>query len=307
MYHSFFQLGTEPFGVSPDPRFFFAGAQHVEAAASLWYAISERRGFAALIAPPGLGKTTVIVSLLERLRPVADVVFLVHPKLDSDTLLESVLGGLGVSPDTDPAKRTRQLAARLTEADNRNRTCVVILDEAQNLGMEALETVRMLSNFEAPGRKLIQFIFAGQPALAKLLSGPECEQIRQRINIVARLQPLQPSDVGAYIEHRLRVAGAPCNPFTDGAVRRIAAASKGVPRIVNTLCFAALTLAFAASSRTVSEADVAEAVSDLELETRDLPVPAFSVPVQTSRSAAAVAAVVLVVLATLILWTRATG
>jgi general secretion pathway protein A len=286
MYQRFFSLNSDPFGVSPDPRFFYASAQHVEAAASLYYAIAERRGFAALIAPPGLGKTTVIVNLLERLNRHADVVFLVHPKLDGDTLLESVLNGLGVSPDGDPAKRTRQLAAHLSLLDSRGRTCVVILDEAQNLSAEALETVRMLSNFEVPGRKLIQFIFVGQPALAALLKQPECEQIRQRINIIARLAPLRPAEIDAYIGYRLRIAGAAQSPFTPSAVRAVAAASAGVPRIVNTLCFTALTLAFGAGIPRVTEALIDEAVADLSLET---PVSAEAAPEAPRVSARALA------------------
>lgn len=237
MYQTFFGLKAEPFGVSPDPRFFYSSSQHAEAAASLYYAIAERRGFAALIAAPGLGKTSVLVSLLDRLRERADVVFLVHPKLDGETLLESVLTSLGVEPDADAAKRTRQLARHLSLADSRGRTCLVIIDEAQNLSADALESVRMLSNFEAPGRKLIQFVFAGQPALATLLKRPECEQIRQRISLVARLGPLSPTDIESYIHHRLRVAGATENPFTPAAIEAIAEASSGIPRMINTLCF----------------------------------------------------------------------
>jgi general secretion pathway protein A len=285
MYQRFFGLNADPFGVSPDPRFFYASSQHVEASAALYYAIAERRGFAALIAPPGLGKTSVVVNLLGRLRDHADVVFLVHPKLDGDTLLESVLNGLGVDPDGDPARRTRQLATHLSALDSSGRTCVVILDEAQNLGVEALETVRMLSNFEVPGRKLIQFIFVGQASLAALLKRPECEQVRQRINVIARLEPLRSTDTAAYIAHRLRVAGAEQSPFTPAAVRAISAASAGVPRIINTLCFTALTLAFGAGAPRVTEGLIDEAAADLSLETV---VPAASASQPTVLSTPAI-------------------
>jgi general secretion pathway protein A len=316
MYQRFFHLTCEPFGVTPDPRFFYMSTWHVEAAASLYYAITERRGFAALIAPPGLGKTSVIVSLLDRLREQADVVFIVHPRLDGEALLESVLSGLGVNPDSDSCRRARQLAEHLAELDRRGRTCVVILDEAQNLSTDALETVRMLSNFEVPGRKLIQFLFVGQPALATLLKRPECEQIRQRINVVARLEPLAASDVAGYIEHRLKVAGASQNPFTPAAVQAIASASAGVPRVVNTLCFSALTLAFAANTRSVTEAYVAEAVTDLSLDapvsvthqrerTQSSQGPVLTVPASAGARTPAVAAALLliaVVIATFALW-----
>lgn len=270
MYHRYFRFAEEPFDVTPDPQFFFASAQHTEAAASLYYSVIQRRGFAALIAAPGLGKTSVVVSLLPRLRERAEVVFLVHPKLDADALLESVLQGLGINPDTERSKRSQQLAEYLFELDRRNRSCVVILDEAQNLSFEALESVRMLSNYELPGRKLVQFILVGQPALGALLTRPECEQIRQRINIVARLQPLTPEYVAAYIETRIRKAGGSGNPFTPEAIRTIAALSGGVPRVVNTLCFNALGLAFADRSRVVTELHVSDAWADLRLEAPDL-------------------------------------
>jgi general secretion pathway protein A len=266
VYHCFFKLSEEPFGVTPDPRFFFASSQHTEAAASIYYSVVQRRGFAALIAAPGLGKTSIIVSLLPRVRERADVVLLVHPQLDGEALVESVLQGLGISPHTEPAKRAQQVADHLIELDRRGRSCVIILDEAQNLSFEALESVRMLSNYEMPGRKLVQFILVGQPALGTLLLRAECEQIRQRINIIARLQPLTAEYVAAYIQARIKTAGGTRNPFTGDAVAAIAAASGGIPRIVNTLCFNALTLAFADSSTVVNKSHVAEVIADLRLE-----------------------------------------
>jgi general secretion pathway protein A len=265
LYHQHFGFSEEPFGVSPDPRFLFSTAQHAEAAASIHFAIMNRRGFVALIAPPGLGKTSVISSLLERLQLEADVVLLVHPELGGTALIESVLIGLGIDPSQDHALRMRQLADHLHTLDLRRRTCVVILDEAQNLSAAALESVRMLSNFERPGSKLIQFVLVGQPALTDLLSQPNCEQIRQRIGMIARLRPLTSEEVGAYIEHRVSVASSRQQPFTENAVRTIATASGGVPRIVNALCFNALTVAFAQDHKTVTEADAAEAVADFSL------------------------------------------
>jgi general secretion pathway protein A len=277
VYHRFFNLSEEPFGVTPDPRFFFASSEHTEAAACLYYSVIQRRGFAALIAAPGLGKTSVVVSLLPRLRERADVVFLVHPQLDGEALVESVLQGLGIGPHKEPAKRAQQLAEHLLDLDRRDRSCVVVLDEAQNLSFEALESVRMLSNYEMPGRKLVQFILVGQPALGVLLLRPECEQIRQRINIIARLQPLTAEYVSAYIQARMKRAGGAGNPFTADAVKAITAASGGVPRIVNTLCFNALSLAFAENSTVVTESHVVESLADLRLEIpAAADIPAFT-------------------------------
>jgi general secretion pathway protein A len=266
VYELFYGFKEEPFGVTPDPRFFYRPDQHEEAAASIYYSMAVRRGFAALIAEPGLGKTSIILSLLERLRDIADVVFLVHPTLDGECVLRSVLLGLGVSSHSEPSIQRQQFTEYLLELDRRGRSCVVILDEAQNLSVQTLESVRMLSNFEVPERKLLQFVLVGQPALADLLLRPESEQIRQRVNVIARLRPLSPNEVDGYIRFRLSAAGAAHNPFTPDAIRAIAAASGGVPRNINTLCFAALTLGFADANRTISAACVAEAVSDLVLE-----------------------------------------
>ena len=276
MYCQHFGFREDPFGVSPDDRFFFAGSQHAEASAALYYAIAQRRGFAVLIAPPGLGKSTVLVNLTARIASEARVAFFVHPRFESASVLGSVLLAMGLEPEPDAVRRHRQLYAFLLDLLGRSKTCVVVFDEAQNLTAESLETIRMLSNFETPSQKLIQFVLAGQPGLANLLRAPECEQTLQRVNIVARLQPLSATEIEQYIAHRLKVAGAPCNPFSASAVRAIATATKGVPRIVNTICFNALTLAFAVGKRTVDAADIAEVLKDLSLGE---PRPA-SAPVQ---------------------------
>ena len=277
MYCQHFGFREDPFGVSPDDHFFFAGSQHAEASAALYYAIAQRRGFAVLIAPPGLGKSTVLVNLAARIASEARVAFFVHPRFESGSVLESVLLAMGLEPEPDAVRRHRQFHAFLLSLLNRNKKCVVIFDEAQNLTAESLETIRMLSNFETPSEKLIQFVLAGQPGMARLLHTPECEQILQRVNIVARLQPLSAPEVEQYMAHRLNVAGAPRSPFSALAVRAIAAASKGVPRIVNTICFNALTLAFAAGKRTVDEAYIVEVLKDLSLD-KPRPAPAPVTP-----------------------------
>ena len=263
MYHRDFGLREEPFGVSPDPRYFFRSSQHVEAVASLYYAITQRRGFAALIAEPGLGKTSVIVSLLEKLNNQAKVAFLVQPCFDGPSALDAVLVSLGIDPQGSMLTRYRQLEIFLRRLEQEGRTCVVILDEAQNLSAEALESVRMLSNFETTSHKLIQCVLVGQPSLATLLCQPDSEQIRQRIGIIARLEPLSAGDVSTYISHRLRVAGAERNPFSTGAMHAVAENSRGVPRMVNSICFNALTLAFATGTTSVTEREIAEVVQDL--------------------------------------------
>lgn len=266
MYSSYFGFREDPFGVSPDPRFFFPSSQHAEASASLYYAIAQRRGLAILLGAPGLGKTSILVNLAERIASQARVAVFVHPRLEGGAVLESVLLAMGLEPEPDPVRRLRQFQAFLLDLHGEGKTFVVIFDEAQHLDAEALETIRMLSNFETPRQKLIQFVLAGQPALAQVLSAPECEQILQRVNIVARLRPLTPREVEKYIQHRLTAAGAGRNPFSSTAIRALTKASRGVPRNLNTLCFNALTLAFAEEKTTVDEACIAEVLSDRALE-----------------------------------------
>jgi general secretion pathway protein A len=265
MYCQHFGFREEPFGVSPDARFFFSTAQHAEAGAALYYAISQRRGFAVLIGAPGLGKTSVLVNLAERIAAEARVAFFVHPRFEGGAVLESVLLAMGLEPAPDPIHRLRQFHAFLLDLYRQSKTCVVIFDEAQNLDAASLETIRMLSNFETPRQKLIQFVLAGQPGLATLLQAPECEQILQRVNIAARLEPLNAKEAGQYIAHRIEAVGAEQNPFSPAAVRAIAVASQGVPRNINTICFNALTLAFADDKKIVDEACVAQVVKDRAL------------------------------------------
>lgn len=277
MYCEHFGFDKEPFGVSPDARFFRPTAQHAEATAALYYAISQRRGFAVLIGPPGLGKTSVLVNLAERIAAEARVVFFVHPKIEGAAVLESVLFAMGINPEPDPTQRLRQLNRFLLGLYNDGKTCVVMFDEAQHLSVESLETIRMLSNFET-SQKLIQFVLAGQPALADLLNAPECEQVLQRVSVIARLERLSEQQVEAYIEDRTKIAGASENPFTPGAVRAIAEASKGIPRNINTLCFNALTLAFSDGRKTVDAECVHQTVRDLNLSTVAPPGRANSAP-----------------------------
>jgi general secretion pathway protein A len=274
----------DPFGVSPDPRFWVATPQHVEASAALYYAIAQRRGFAVLIAPPGLGKTTVLTKLSERIRGESKIALLVHPGVEMGSVLESVLLAMGLNnnPAPDAVSCHEQLHQFLLDLNRQNKTCVVIFDEAQNLSFHSLESIRMLSNYETTSHKLIQFVLAGQPTLADVLMAQECQQIRQRINTVARLEPLSPEQTGEYIAARLRIAGAKESPFEPLAIEAIALHSGGIPRNINTLCFNALTYAFAKGKSKVDGLDVNEACDGLMLRS-DAAAPA-SEPVLTPRS-----------------------
>jgi general secretion pathway protein A len=267
MFLDFYGLKEQPFGVTPDPRFLFWSQSHREALASLYYGIENDRGFMALIAPPGMGKTTLIFQLLEKLRPSARTAFLFQTQCDSRELLRYLMSDLGCTPEgSDLVAMHSQLNDILAEEARLGRRFVVVIDEAQNLDASVLETIRLLTDFETPGRKLLQIVLAGQPHLEETLAREELSQLRQRISIVCRLAPLAKSEVEQYIAHRLRVAGYDgAALFSPGARSLIAERSGGIPREINNICFNALSLGCASRGRTVGESIVREAISDVEL------------------------------------------
>ena len=265
MYLRHFSLIEEPFGVTPDTRFLYPTAQHREAVATLFCAVQQRRGFAMLLSRAGLGKTSVLFTLLQMLKGQAQIAYLANPYYDRETLLDGVLAALGLEPGASATESHRLFFQHLVKVQSAGQTVVVILDEAQDLGRDTLEAVRMLSNFETPQGKLLQIILAGQPRLSATLRRPDCEQIRQRLNAIARLEPLDNREIREYMAHRLKTAGSAIDIFTPSAVELIATASEGVPRNVNTICFNSLTLAFALNKRDVGSHEVAEVLRDLNL------------------------------------------
>ena len=269
MFLDFFELREQPFGVTPDPRYLFWGRSHREALSSLYYGIDSGCGFIALIAPPGMGKTTLLVHLLERLRGTARTAYVFQTQCSARDFLRYLLADLdhdGNEPDL--VTLHGKLNRILIEEARCGRRLVVVIDEAQNLKDPVLETVRLLSDFETSKKKLLQIIMAGQPGLATKLAAPELEQLRQRISIVGRLWPLSQLEVGDYVEHRLRVAGRDGKPlFTPDALNLIAADSEGIPRRVNILCFNALTLGYAQRQKEIDTALVEEVIADLDLGT----------------------------------------
>lgn len=208
MFLKFYGFNEQPFGVTPDPRFLYMGEAQQEAFASLVYGIEMGRGFMALIASPGLGKTTILLQLMARLRDTARTALLFQTHTTSEELLRSLLVDLDVEPQGhDLGDLQRQLGDVLIQGTRSGKRFVVAIDEAQNLDNRTLEMVRMLSNYETPQAKLLQIILVGQPQLADKLASPQLEQLRQRVSIVTHFPPLYGSDIPKYIHHRLRVAG----------------------------------------------------------------------------------------------------
>jgi general secretion pathway protein A len=269
MVLNYYKLREEPFGVTPDSRYLYASATHREALASVLYGLEAGRGFVALIAKPGMGKTTLLFHGLNRLREKARTVFLFQTICTPTDFLRALLADLGVH---ETQGSLTELQAKLNEVvaeqSLSGKPLVVVVDEAQNLDSAVLELVRMLSNFETSREKLIQIILSGQPQLAEKLASPELVQLRQRVSIVARLKPLSPKETALYIDHRLRVAGysAEIPLFTGAALALIADRSEGIPRNINNLCFNALSLGCALRRETIDDDIVREVIADLDLE-----------------------------------------
>jgi general secretion pathway protein A len=267
MFLEYYGLREQPFGVTPDPRYLYFSAMHREALASLFYGIETGCGFLALIAPPGMGKTTLLLHLLERLRRSTRTVFLFQTQCDSREFFRYLLTDLGVDASTqNMAHMHEALNSVLLSNARTGRRFVLIIDEAQNLKKTVLETVRLLSDFETPAAKLIQIVLSGQPQLADRLSHPALMQLRQRISIVSRLHPLTRVEMMVYIYHRLNVAGYSGPPlFNYDAIDQIVAHSGGVPRNINNICFNALTLGYAKRQKQISGSIVSEVLADLDI------------------------------------------
>jgi TonB family protein len=269
MYLKYYGMRENPFGVTPNPHYLYLSPQHREALASLIYGIETRRGFMALIAKPGMGKTTLLFELLERLRDSARTVFLFQTQCDSREFFRYLLTDMGINAkDEDLVGMHDQLNQALVAEARAGRGFVLFIDEAQNLADSVLETVRLLSDFETPRAKLMQIVLAGQPQLAERLALPSLVQLRQRISVLARLEPLSQKETQAYVDHRLKVAGyAGPALFTREAVEMITARAKGIPRDINNICFNALSSGFARQSKQIDCDIVQQVFADLNVNT----------------------------------------
>ena len=268
MLLDYYKLAEQPFGVTPDSRFLYLGPKHREALASLVYGTESNRGFLALIAKPGMGKTSLLYHYLSYLRDKARTAFVFRTDCDSREFIRHLLLDLGIDvAGMDLPAMHDALNRLLTEEMQAGRRFVLVIDEAQNLDEKVLESIRLLSNFETPWTKLMQIVLAGQPQLADRLASPSMAQLRQRISMVIRIEPFTPDEVNAYIDHRLWIAGCEKPAFlTVGARKLIADHSEGIPRNINNLCFNAMSLACALQRKTIDRDIIRDVIADLDLE-----------------------------------------
>jgi len=276
MYEAYFQLRERPFALSPDPDYLYPSRGHREALAYLRYGIESQAGFVVITGEIGSGKTTLLQALLRGLDGQTTVVRLMNTLLEPHELLEAIAIDLGIIPSgTSKPALLRDLSMRLVEERAAGRLVLLVIDEAQNLGLPALEEIRMLSNLETEKSKLVQIVLVGQPNLRQQLDLPRLEQLRQRITVSYHLNALDADETEAYINHRLRRAalGAPMQ-LPREVTDRVHDRSRGVPRLVNVICDAALVFAYAEERRSIDPPLMSEVFIELE-ETGVLrPVPA---------------------------------
>jgi general secretion pathway protein A len=266
MYTSFFGLNEKPFSITPDPRYLFMSERHTEALAHLIYGVKESGGFIQLTGEVGTGKTTLVRSLLQQLPDSADVALVLNPQLSRTEFLSAICEELGVAlpASADSIKSlTNVLNAYLLRNHSQGRRTILIVDEAQNLRVDVLEQVRLLTNLETTKQKLLQIILIGQEELRELLSRNDMRQLAQRITGRYHLEPLTRSEAIAYIDHRVKVAGGTTPLFTYAAKRELYRLSSGVPRSINVIADRALLGAFTQEARQVTPTLVRNAASEV--------------------------------------------
>jgi general secretion pathway protein A len=266
MYTSFFGLTEKPFSITPDPRYLYLSERHAEALAHLIYGVKESGGFIQLTGEVGTGKTTLVRSLLEQVPESTDVAVVLNPQLSRSEFLCAICEELNLPLPTQTSS-IKALTDTLNQGLLRNhgagRRTILIVDEAQNLRVEVLEQVRLLTNLETAKQKLLQIILIGQPELREVLARNDLRQLAQRVTGRYHLEPLTPEETLAYVDHRLRVAGAVGAIFTVPAKRELHRISGGVPRMINVVADRALLGAYTTEQTQVTPELVRAAAAEV--------------------------------------------
>jgi general secretion pathway protein A len=271
MYESFYGFTHKPFQLNPDPSFYFGSRQHQRAMAFLEYGLHQNEGFIVITGEIGAGKTTLVRSLLRNLNSDEVVAAnLVSTQLDANDTLKMVAAAFGVRvKDMDKAQVLLSLEAFLASVAHEGKRCLLIVDEAQNLTAQAVEELRMLSNFQLDTHALLQSFLVGQPEFRQMLESPDMQQLRQRVIAACHVGSMDQDETQGYVEHRLKCVGWKESPQFDADVfPAIFKASGGVPRRINSICDRLLLSGFLANKRSFSKDDVTEVAEEFKDETR---------------------------------------
>ncbi|HME43115.1 MAG TPA: AAA family ATPase [Syntrophorhabdales bacterium] len=265
MYQKFYNLTKEPFHITPNPEFLYLSESHKQALASMIYGIEKRKGFIAITGGVGVGKTTIVRAYLEKAKAASlRVIYVFQANITFKDLVRTIYREFDLELATNNlVEMVNGLHLALIELFRQGKTVVIIIDEAQNMPIETLENLRMLSNLETPTEKLVQVVLVGQAELDGLLEKHELRQLKQRIAIRARILPLSAEDSRAYIEHRLSVAGLnDSSIFDKRALDIIIKEGAGIPRKLNVLCDNALITGFGYQKNPVTTSIAREVIAD---------------------------------------------
>ena len=269
IYNAYFGFSENPFNISPDPEFLYRSPQHEEALANLIYGVRSRKGFIVLSGEVGTGKTTMLECLRDYLDSQRiEFAFIFNSRLSPGQFFEMLAYDFDLQCDRKSKTEVLfALNALLIEQAERNRTCVLVVDEAHNLDWDVLEEIRLLGNLENRQGKLLQIILAGQPELDRKLDAPNLRQLKQRIVLRCSLNPLAVDECAAYIGTRLARAGMPNQKvFPPEILENIYKRSRGIPRLINLLCDNLLVTAFAMEVRVATLQMLDEVCKDLRLD-----------------------------------------
>ncbi|CAM8638989.1 ATPase, secretion system, PEP-CTERM, predicted [Sphingobium cupriresistens] len=276
MYDQFYGLQGRPFQLTPDPHYYFESATHRKALSYLGYGLAQGEGFIVITGDIGAGKTTLVGHLMQTIDPARlTAVKIVSTQVEGDDMLRLAAQSFGLSTDgLSKAAILQQVEAMLHAQARAGRRSLLIVDEAQNLPVSAIEELRMLSNFQLGGQSLLQIFLLGQPEFRDLLQSPELEQLRQRVIATHHLEPMMANEVEPYILHRLAIAGWSGDPaFTPGAFSGLYAATNGVPRRLNALASRVLLLGAIEQLHVIDEEVVDAVVADMGLDVDIAPAP----------------------------------
>ena len=277
MYEEFYGFSEKPFSLTPDPKYLYKSESHANAFELLQYAIRRREGFVVVTGEIGTGKTTLCRAILDQLDRRTFTALLLNPFISEEDLLRLILQDFGVV-SRDEVRRGRLAGVTKQELINTlndfllslqgiGGSAILIVDEAQNLPLQVLEQIRLLSNLETDKEKLLQIVLVGQDNLQEILRSADLRQLDQRVSIRYQLRPLTAEETAAYVAHRLTIAGGgSVVSFTQKALARVHSITGGIPRLINLLCDRALLAAFSARTHRVQRQLVDEAAHTLDLE-----------------------------------------